>query len=108
MKKLQDEMMQNYQALTEDEKEIIRANQDTPYSQPAARARQSRRSFRRAPQPQESARSGTRWRLVQQRPGRQPATRIDLMPKVRGKKYPYTKKGKEAAKKARKKKTRYA
>ena len=33
MKNLQDEMMQNYQALTEDEKEIIRANQDTPYSQ---------------------------------------------------------------------------
>ena len=30
------------------------------------------------------------------------------MPKVRGKKFPYTKKGKAAAKKARKKKTRYA
>ena len=37
MKKLQDEMMQNYQALTEDEKEIIRSNQDTPYSQLLAR-----------------------------------------------------------------------
>ena len=33
MIKLQDEMMQNYQALTEAEKEIIRANQATPYSQ---------------------------------------------------------------------------
>ena len=29
--------MQNYQALTEDEKEIIRSNQDTPYSQLLAR-----------------------------------------------------------------------
>lgn len=33
MKKLQQEMLANYQALTEEEKEIIRANQDTPYSQ---------------------------------------------------------------------------
>ena len=33
MKKIQQEMLSNYQALTEEEKEIIRANQAAPYSQ---------------------------------------------------------------------------
>ena len=33
VKAIQSEMVANYQALSEDEKEIIRANQDTPYAQ---------------------------------------------------------------------------
>ena len=33
LKAIQNEMVANYKALTEDEKEIIRANQDTPYAQ---------------------------------------------------------------------------
>lgn len=33
VKAIQKEMVANYKALTEDEKEIIRANQDTPYAQ---------------------------------------------------------------------------
>ena len=37
MKKIQQEMLANYQALSEDEKEIIRANHDTAYSQLLAR-----------------------------------------------------------------------
>ena len=33
VKAIQNEMVANYKALTEDEKEIIRSNQDTPYAQ---------------------------------------------------------------------------
>ncbi len=33
MKKIQDEMLRNYKNLTEEEREIIRSNQDTAYSQ---------------------------------------------------------------------------
>ena len=33
MKKIQNEMLRNYKNLTEEEREIIRSNQDTAYSQ---------------------------------------------------------------------------
>ena len=33
VKAIQSEMVANYMALSEDEKEVIRANQDTPYAQ---------------------------------------------------------------------------